>query len=470
MHKISPNIMLEVSKDGMEAYITLIEDENLDAVKNKENHMNNYKKVEIDEIIKEIKDIITVGLKEDKLRQALLDKDYNKKIRIAEGVLPIDGKDGYIKYFFDREKKLTPKILKDGTVDYRELDSINNVNKGEQLAELVHPKEGKHGFKVTGEIIPYKKGKKPILRYGKNVTLLEEGVFLVAEKSGLVGLNNGKVTISEVFEVSNVDKKVGNIYFNGTVIVRKNILNGYKVKAYGDVEVKGLVEGGCIQNTGDVLVKQGIQGYNRLAVRTKGSIITKFIENAKIESDKNITAEAIMHSNVISGENIVVIGKRGLIAGGICRAGKEIRAKTIGSNMATTTVLEIGGEPSDQNKINSLKESIDTVKDNLQKVIKSINLLDNLKRVHELDDEKLKMYVKLIKTRNSLTKKLNSLKQEEELINKNIKKSSKGKIKVAGTIYPGVKITIGNSTYFVKDEMKRCTFYRDEGDIRVGPY
>ena len=33
---------------------------------------------------------------------------------------PIDGKDGYIKYYFDLEK-LTPKVLNDGTVDYRNL-------------------------------------------------------------------------------------------------------------------------------------------------------------------------------------------------------------------------------------------------------------------------------------------------------------------------------------------------------------
>ncbi len=78
-----------------------------------------------------------------------------------------------------------------------------------------------------------KKGKKPLLRYGKNVRLLDNETSLVAEKDGLVELKGGKVIVSEIFEVSNVDSKVGNIYFNGTVIVRENALNGFQIKATG---------------------------------------------------------------------------------------------------------------------------------------------------------------------------------------------------------------------------------------------
>ncbi len=50
------------------------------------------------------------------------------------------------------------------------------------------------------------------MRYGKNVRLLDNETSLVAEKDGLVELKGGKVIVSEIFEVSNVDSKVGNIY------------------------------------------------------------------------------------------------------------------------------------------------------------------------------------------------------------------------------------------------------------------
>ncbi len=42
---------------------------------------------------------------------------------------------------------------------------------------------------------------------------------------------------------------------------------------------------------------------------------------------------------------------------------------------------------------------------------------------------------------------LNYLEKELETTEEEIKYSSKGQIKVADTIYPGVRITIGNSTY-----------------------
>jgi len=70
---------------------------------------------------------------------------------------------------------------------------------------------------------------------------------------------------------------------------------------------------------------------------------------------------------LLAQKNIVVIGKRGLIAGGVCRAGGEIRAKTIGSSMATTTILEIGMEPELQEKVDELKEEMATIEDNLKR-------------------------------------------------------------------------------------------------------
>ncbi|NLJ79169.1 MAG: DUF342 domain-containing protein [Tissierellia bacterium] len=470
MHKISPNIRLEISQDGMKAFIMILDDEQSDTTVDEQVNDHEHEDIEVDDIIKEIRSILTMGLDENLLKSTLLNPVYDKKICIANGIQPIDGKDGYIKYFFEPKKKLVPKILEDGTVDYRELGGINNVDKGEQLAQLVPPEKGEYGFRVTGEMIPYKKGRQPILRYGKNTILLDDGVSLVAGESGLVRLRDNKVIVAKVFEVSSVDKEVGNINFNGAVIVNRNVLNGYHVKASGDVEVRGLVEGGCIQNTGDVLVKQGIQGYNRLAVNTEGNITTKFIENAKIQSAKNITAETIMHSYVVSGEDIILIGKRGLIAGGICRAGGEIRAKTIGSSMATTTVLEIGLRDSLKAEIDKIKEDIEEARTSLRKVIKSIDILDALRKSNGLDEERLRMYNRLINTKKELDKKIYGLIQQEESINRSMKKSGGGRIKVSGIIYPGVKIVIGNSIYFVKNEMTRCTFYCDEGSIKVGPY
>lgn len=467
MRENSKYYKLEITRDGMEAYITLI---NEDFLNNRGLEVNIDKDEKIMAIVKEIKDIIKVGLMEDQLISVLNNESYGEKVLIAEGIKAIDGKDGYVKYNFELDKKATPKVKDDGTVDYRELDIINNVKKGDVLAELIPAKDGKDGYRVTGEIIKYKPGKPPYIKYGKNIELLEDGKTLVSKIDGLVELKGNRLIVSELFEVKNVNNETGNIYFNGTVLVRENALNGFQIKADGDVEVRGVVEGAYIENKGDVIIRQGIQGYNRPTIQTKGNITTKFVENAIINAGGNIMAEAIMHSQIACKGNINLIGKRGLIVGGICRAGKEIKAKTIGSSMATSTILEVGTDPYALERKEKLKQELEIAEDNLDKITKSLNLLENLKKANRLDGEKTQMYLRLLKTRNMLLEKLRDNKKEYEELDKIIANLSRGIVKVSETIYPGVKIIIGNSNYFVRDEMKRCTFYREEGEIKIGPY
>jgi len=370
MRENSKYYKLEITRDGMEAYITLI---NEDFLNNRGLEVNIDKDEKIMAIVKEIKDIIKVGLMEDQLISVLNNESYGEKVLIAEGIKAIDGKDGYVKYNFELDKKATPKVKDDGTVDYRELDIINNVKKGDVLAELIPAKDGKDGYRVTGEIIKYKPGKPPYIKYGKNIELLEDGKTLVSKIDGLVELKGNRLIVSELFEVKNVNNETGNIYFNGTVLVRENALNGFQIKADGDVEVRGVVEGAYIENKGDVIIRQGIQGYNRPTIQTKGNITTKFVENAIINAGGNIMAEAIMHSQIACKGNINLIGKRGLIVGGICRAGKEIKAKTIGSSMATSTILEVGTDPYALERKEKLKQELEIAEENLDKITKSLN-------------------------------------------------------------------------------------------------
>lgn len=459
MIKIGQNIILEISKDGLSAYITLMEDQ-------EENHMEQ----DLMESLKEVKAYILYGLNEKLLTSILEEKIINAKMLIGEGKAPINGKDGSIKYNFDMEKPLLPKINKDGTVDYRELDSITKAKKGDILAEIIPPKEGCLGIKVTGEEIPYKKGRTPKLRPGKNTSLSFDGNQLLADTTGLVECKNGKVTVSELLKVENVDSSIGNIKFDGNIIISKDVFNGYCIDNTGSVEVKGSVEGGFINSSGDVLIRQGIQGYNKMAMCTKGNLCTKFIENAIVKVKGNITSEAIMHSDVSSNSNIIVLGRKGLIVGGTCRATYEIRARVIGSTMATTTTLQVGVNPELKCKYDELELNLTTCKSNLKKIEQSLNVLETLKKCNKLDKNKKELYDNLIRAQLSLNIEIRNITKEIKGLKMKISQLNKGRIKVADTIYPGVKIIIGNDFMFIKDEIKNCTFYRKDGEIRVGPY
>ncbi|WP_052045162.1 DUF342 domain-containing protein [Caloranaerobacter azorensis] len=452
---IDEEVLIDISEDKMSGYVTLLPP---DGGRN----------IEFDEFINKVKEKIKYGLDYEKLKEIFENKLYNKKICIAQGKKPVAGKGGYIKWYFNIENICKPQILKDGSVDYRNLNIINNVKKGELLAERIPATNGEDGITVTGENIPSIKGKEVSLKVGKNVILSENGYAAYALKDGQVVCRNGKIVVYEVFEIAgNVDNSTGNISFNGTVRIKGNVITGFCVKAMNDIEINGVVEGAVIESNGNIIVKRGIQGYHKGKLISRGNIYTKFIENSDIYADLDIHAEAIMHSKVISGNNIEVNGKKGLIVGGICKAKNEIKAKTIGSPMGTVTVLEVGIDIQLKSKYAEIKNKINEVKLNLEKLDKTIKLFTRLAKSNNLSDEKRKLLIKIIDSRKVLINQLNDLKEQLSSIEEKIKMQTNGKVKVEREIFPGVKIVIGNSIMFVREKLGPCTLVNIDGEIKI---
>jgi len=451
-------LVIDISEDKLSAYATLLPPDG-------------GKELDFDSALEKIREQIKYGLDENVVKTIICEKLYNTKHLIAKGIPHIDGEDGQIKYLFPVKSSTTPRILEDGSADFRNLDIIHNVKAGDILAELIYPTEGKEGITVLGETIQPKQGKKVEFKYGKNVKVSEDGKLLIAEKDGQVSLENDKVIVKEVLEIkNNVDNSTGNIRFNGAIKIKGNVLTGFEVNAEGDIEIEGVVEGAKIISLGNIFLKRGIQGYNKGKLISQGSIVARYIENSYIESGDEVVADAIMHSEVTSGTSVKVLGKKGLIVGGICRASTEIIAKTIGSTMATVTILEVGVDPYQRANQGAIKAKIEEAEANIEKLNKTITLLNRLMKNGALPEEKKELLNKSILTKNSLIENVNNLKKQLSNIEKQIEALSRGKIRVQNVIYPGVKITIGNSTMFVRDEIKYCTIYLENNEIKIGPY
>lgn len=455
---IDAELVLDVLADKLSAYITIVPPDG-------------GRDLSISDALEIINKEIKYGLDVLKIEKLIKDRVYNTRTLIAKGTLPIHGQDGYVKYLFEEKKEIAPQILADGSADFRNLNLIYNVKAGDVLAELIPATSGKQGTSVIGEIINNKIGKEANFKYGKNVYLSEDGNKLIAECDGQVRLEEGKITVYEVYEVNgNVDNSTGNIKFNGTVRVKGSVLTGFQIIADGDVEVEGVVEGAEIKCNGNILLKRGIQGYNKSRLISKGSVTARYIENSYIEADGDITSDAIMHSEVTSKGNIRASGKNGLIVGGICRASQEIAAKTIGSSMATSTVLEVGVDPRLRIKQEETKNKLSEAENNIEKLDKTIVLLSRLAKSGELTPEKEDMLRKAIQTRNILTSQSDDFKKEINFIEAQIQRLSRGKIKAENVIYPGVKIVMGNSTMFIRDELSRSTIYKEHNELKIGPY
>lgn len=427
--------------------------------------------ISFDSALKKINEKIKYGLDINKLRNIIDKRIYGKKICIAKGKKPIDGKDGYIHYKFNTKTNFTPKINEDGSVDFRNLGLIVNVKKGDILAEIINPQKGEDGFNVVGEKIPHKVGKKTIPKYGKNVIITNDGLYLVSEIDGQVLLEGNKVIVKEIYEVKgDVDNSTGNIVFNGTIRIDGCVRTGFSLEAKGDIEVKGVVEGAKINSDGNIILNSGIQGYNKANINSRGNVIAKYIENSVINCEGIVTTDAIMHSEVYSNDCINVEGKKGLIVGGTCRATNEINAKTIGSSMATVTNIEVGIDPGLKIKYEELSNKSKEINNSLDKIEKSVKVLDRLAKANKLDKKKQDLYLKLINTKKQLLIRNNILIREKAELSKRIDKLSNGKVRVKNTIYPGVKITVGKNSMFVREELKNCTIYNERNEIKIGPY
>lgn len=82
---------------------------------------------------------IIFGIKEDVVHTLVENPIYDQNILIAEGMAPINGKNGEIHFLVDIHKDRKPIIMEDGSVNYRDLDYIENVHKGQKLCEITQP-------------------------------------------------------------------------------------------------------------------------------------------------------------------------------------------------------------------------------------------------------------------------------------------------------------------------------------------
>lgn len=453
---------VKVSQDKMVAWLTLIPPKHGGMPVTKE------------EILEAIEaEGIKYGIDDEVIERAMALGDISEELEFAKGLPAIDGLSAKIDYKFAVHGiEIKPKELENGKVDFYNLNLVQNVTNGQVLATKSMPTLGTDGINVLGTVIKAKPGKDIQIKAGKNTELIDDKTTLIATDDGHVTYSSGKVSVLPVYEVNgDVNFATGNIDFIGGVIVKGNVLEGFSVKAEGDVEVRGSITGGSVHAQGHVQVKNGIIAKDKGVVEATGNLFVKFVENGNINVEGDIVVgEAIMHSKINCKGSIAVGGRKGLIVGGVVRAGDVISAKLVGSNLATATELEAGIDPEIKIKFNSVTQALKEAKVNLEKTQQAFKLLKEMEQKQGgLPTNKKAMLVKVSRAQYQLMGAVQKLSVEQQELQQELEHNTKGKISVSGLIHPGVKITIGPSSYYVKDETQFCSFVREGGEIHCVP-
>ncbi len=411
---------------------------------------------------------VTYGIQNDAIHKFFEHRTYCTEIVVAQGQPVKQGKNASVELHFNANLRPKPTLKEDGSVDYFHLNLINNVQAGQLLATL-HPEvPGEPGINVHGENIKPAAVKSTFIKYGKNTVLSEDKLTLTAEKSGHVTVKEGKITVSDVLVVENVDVATGNIDYEGSVEVKGVVASNFSVKAGGNIVVKGIVEGATLDAGADIVLECGAKAGGN--IKAGGNVVTKFIENANITAKGGITSECILHSNVSSGTEINVTGKRGFIAGGKVCAADKIKAKILGSEMGANTVIEVGSDPQLKIRLKELQKNITANSKSIESIKPTIDgFTKMLKAGAKFTPDQVANAKKLIAMNKTLSDQIDKDTEEYSELMEKLAESKEAEVIVEGTAYPGTTVNIGERSRIVKKPVQYSRFVVMEGDVRLSP-
>lgn len=413
---------------------------------------------------------VTYGINIPLLQNIKTSPQYNRTYRIAAGTPPKHGVDGSIQFLFQTTISNHPKVKEDGRIDYRDLGIVVNVKEGQLLAKITLPTLGIEGVSVLGKKIAPTAGRAAATPVGRNTTLSEDGTELRSTINGHVTLNGDRVNVLDTFIVSNdVGTSTGNIKSVANVSVIGSVSGGFEVEAAGNIDIGHNVEGGNVSAGGNLSIHGGVVGMNSSKISCTGNLSSSFFENCNIVCGSSIKTESLMNCNVKCGNKLELYGIRAKIVGGRYVIGGDLTANEIGSFSSIPTEIILGADPSIMTRYSALAAEIKQLNDQIPKLRQIVDLLMKYQQAGQLPYNKKIMLQNSSLSLTSNLEKLEADNNEYKMLNEQIQNSGKGKIICRGTMYRGVKITIGFASMTTENDITSSRFSLVDDKIVVSP-
>jgi uncharacterized protein (DUF342 family) len=377
---------------------------------------------------------------------------------VARGTPPSPGTPARVEYYFSADPiNVGPVEADGGRVDYREGRVIQNVVEGQVLARKIPGIPGTPGSAVTGQPIPPLPIKEIHLLAGKNVELSPDKLEVVATVTGVPMMERNRISVRPVFTVDEVDFSVGNINFQGSVVVKGGVNAGFTIRATEDVEVRGYVEGGLIQAGGSVMIKGGVR--NHAIVEAQGDVTARFVDSeSSISARRDITIQSdALHSTLSAGKRILIGGH---LIGGLSKAGEFVQAGSLGTPHETPTRIEINQDPPDDllDQLHAEEAQLVIDLDEITSLIKTVMAnppQDGPFNLQRLMPQKVNMSLRLAQIRQQIIE-LESEHEELPL----------PKIVVKGESHAGVVMMLNRKVLRLERSLYGKTFSFVEGEIQ----
>ncbi len=411
---------------------------------------------------------IVFGINSKRIEEIVEERIYRQLFNIAEGIYPVDGKNGKIKDYFPRERKLKFAKTANGRIDFKTMNLIHNVKKGALVCEITPPEEPIDGMDIFGNKIAGKRGKMPPIPQGKNIVFSEKKDKLLTACEGNLVFRSGRFSVEEVYNVAgDVNNAVGNIKFAGSVYIQGDVYEGYSVRAKGDIVVRGMVEGASLHADGDIILHQGMRGMKIGKLKAKGNITGKFLEDCSIYAGGNVEAEYIINSTVSCERDVVLTGRRGAFIGGRCAVYNSMKVKSVGTMSRVPTKVILGVTPELLENIEQTEKELEVITRTLEEYKKGIAYLSEKLLAGTITEEQ-KQKLNTLKIQEPVNKmRFEKLKAQAEEMKRRQREVGKSRL-IAETVYPGVSIHIGDAVMQILQQEYQCMFYSMDGKIQKG--
>lgn len=410
-----------------------------------------------------------------------LDQPSGEPVVVARGVLPEPGEDGELVSQVRKVTEKRPQVRQDGKVVFRELGQFVNVKPGDLLMLRKAPTPGVAGTNVFGQVIPARPGKAVEFALelpGAEVDPRDPDRLIAAVAGMPKSVENG-IYVDQNLDIRDVDLSTGNVYFEGDVNIKGDVVSGMRVVATGNITIAGTVEAAYLEAGGDIGIELGVIGHGEVllgdgtvsstaAVLKAGrNVRARFLNNVYVDAGERVeVAESVTHSVIVAFSQVIVGAegaKKGQVIGGSTRARDAIHVQTLGSQGDVRTSVEVGAEPQVVARYDELKELLAKRSTELDKLQ---TLAQGLEREPRPDRPDLPG-----KIAKAMTRAQQDIKQyTDELapLQKKLDRVSGACVVVARKVFGGVHVTVNGRSLELKGERGPGVFAPAAGRLEYG--
>jgi len=406
---------------------------------------------------------INRGIKSESIKYLCESTKPLLNIPIAEAVPPETGENARIETYFSLNTRKKALEKENGNVDFHDLGEISSTKEGQPLYKRIPPTIGNPGFNVYGDEIPGLPGKDFKIVLGQGTLIDEHDPNLVrAANDGEIVIINGIVQVSKTHIVEgDVDFSSGNINFNGSIKIKGDVKGGFKVEAMGDIEILGIVEDATVIGGNDVIIRGGFAGNGDGLISAKRDVFVKFVENQKIEAERDIIIESqSYHAKLFAGRSVIAKTGNSAIIGGITEAKYSVETGKLGSEASPPTLIKVGIDPKLMEKLKNIEDELFHLNDSAEKIEKSIIFLYRMKIDNHgvLPPHKMELLKKMEETRDAIPLKQKELENSQENLLKEQEDVEKAYVSADNFVFPKVTIYIGNQWISIDEKLGPSTY------------